>query len=51
MILWIAELKEWELFSAPATPAVTLLKYTNPAVTDTARPVKERRLMIGFLND
>ena len=51
MLLWTAEPKGWELFSAVVLPAATLLKYINPAVTDIVLPVRDKRLTIGFLND
>jgi len=41
---------KWELFFAAVLPAVILLRYTNPAVTDTVLPVRDKRLPIGFLN-
>lgn len=43
-------LNKWELFFAVVLPAVILLRYTNPAVTDTVLLAREIKLTSGFLN-
>ena len=43
MLLWTAELNKWELFFAAVLPAVILLRYTNPAVTDTYLPCQGQK--------